>query len=203
MDPRLRPLYLWPTALFSVAAPEDLRLCERARAAILAERAVTPSMTRSNRGPTWHGPPDLAVRPDPLWRAVIAHIMGGVGAAAEAFVARAGAPMPPLRPTVQAWAMVLDPGGAVVVHDHADADWSVVWYVDAGDDPEGGELGFTDVRRVRSPVPGIDADPSLLQVRPSTGELLVFPGWLPHFVASYQGTRPRIAVAANVRYLRD
>lgn len=199
--PELQVASLWPTLVFSAEPGEPTFPRELLLRGILAERATSPGLVRSNRG-GWHSVPDLALRPDPVLRAAIAHLMGAVEAAAEAFVARVGVPLPVLRPRVQAWAMVLERGHHVILHDHAEADWSVAWYVDAGDDPASGTITFVDVRRVRSPIPGVDADPSHFTIRPRTGQILVFPGWLPHVVDPYAGERPRVVVSANVRYER-
>ena len=103
-----------------------------------------------------------------------------------------------------AWANVLRSGDYFTPHTHPDATWSGVLYVDAGDsgEPAGGFLSFRDPRG------GAGMNTSLLDPRdaagtihhyPHTGELLVFPSWLIHWVAPYTGKRPRISVAFNAR----
>ncbi|EEA04372.1 hypothetical protein BH160DRAFT_0274 [Burkholderia sp. H160] len=39
---------------------------------------------------------------------------------------------------------------------------------------------------------------STFMIRPRSGMLVVFPGWLQHYVHPYRGTRPRIIIASNV-----
>ena len=39
---------------------------------------------------------------------------------------------------------------------------------------------------------------STFTIRPRTGMLVVFPGYLQHYVHAYRGTRPRIAIACNL-----
>ena len=199
----MQRLDLWPTVLFSSGEGEDAGPRELVRRAILAEREATPGIVRANRG-GWHSVPDLALRADPVWQVAIARVMRAVGEASAALAASAGVALPPLRPRVQAWALVLGPGDGVILHDHAESDWSAVWYVDSGDGGAdgGGAIVFTDVRRVRSPLPGVEVAPSLCTVQPVDGQVLVFPGWLPHFVHPYGGTRPRVCVSANVIFER-
>ena len=35
-------------------------------------------------------------------------------------------------------------------------------------------------------------------VLPRTGRLVVFPGWLLHYVHAYRGQRPRVSISCNV-----
>jgi hypothetical protein len=108
---------LFPTPLFVYDVPnvEDMNceLGERLR----AEAQASPSVRRANVG-GWHSPPDLALRADPCYRAMLKMIVDHVGTT------------------------------------------------------------FT--------------------IRPRPGMLVVFPGWLQHYVHPYRGTRPRIAIACNV-----
>ena len=111
-----------------------------------------------------------------------------------------GLRVPPHGWSVQAWSIVLDPGGYNRVHDHASSHWSVAFYVDAGDpaSPLGGALSFIDPRRSALTIPGLDLDPATLDVFPQTGMLVIFPGYLQHMVHPYDGTRPRIVISANL-----
>jgi hypothetical protein len=111
--------------------------------------------------------------------------------------------LPPYRYAATAWAMVMRSGDYTTLHEHGDAHWSSVYYADAGDAdtetyPESGLLAFTDPKRSGLPVPQIDLFPSTFTIRPRTGTLVLFPGWLPHYVHSYRGTRPRVSVSCNV-----
>ena len=54
-----------------------------------------------------------------------------------------------------------------------------------------------DPRRGGRPIPGLESG-ATFTIRPRTGMLVVFPGWLQHYVHPYRGTRPRIAIACNV-----
>ena len=94
-------------------------------------------------------------------------------------------------------ANVLFDGGFNKVHDHGDFTWSGVYYVDvgeAGDDPNNGVLEFIDPRG------GVaEAMKKVVRIQPAPGGLVLFPGWLKHYVLPYRGSRPRISIAFNVR----
>jgi len=38
----------------------------------------------------------------------------------------------------------------------------------------------------------------MFDIAPRTGALVVFPGWLQHYVHAYVGDRPRICVSSNL-----
>ena len=102
------------------------------------------------------------------------------------------------------WATVTPAHGYSVIHDHSESHWSAVFWLDPGDadlaaHPDSGALTFLDPRRVPSAVGGATLHPSLFTVRPRAGTLVIFPGWLQHFVHPYAGSRPRVAVSANIR----
>lgn len=107
-----------------------------------------------------------------------------------------------------AWFHVTRRGGAKTLHNHPNASWSAVYYVDAGDESDAkersGYIQFYDPRAGA----GMYQDPgnmhwsrpfSLngLSIAPKTGQFLIFPSYLHHEVLSYWGERPRIVVAAN------
>lgn len=103
-----------------------------------------------------------------------------------------------------AWANLLRAGDYFTPHKHQDAAWSGVLYVDAGDSSEraGGFLSFQDPRPGAGMVSGLLARQDAADTvhhYPRTGELVVFPSWLVHWVVPYTGTKPRISVAFNAR----
>ena len=193
---------LFPTPLFVYDVPnaEDMNreLGERLR----TEAQVSPGVRHANVG-GWHSPPDLALRTDPCYRAMMKMIVDHVAATHSKIVsAMSIAPSPPWRFAAQAWAMVMRNGDYTIAHDHGEAHWSTSYYVDAGDadlerTPDSGALAVLDPRRSGRPIPGLESG-STFAIRPRTGMLVVFPGWLQHYVHPYRGTRPRIAIACNV-----
>ena len=173
-------------------------------AQLLAEEQAVPSWQRANVG-GWHSVPDLSQRPQPcypaLLRAVVEQVTGVVrGLAADMGIAD----VPAYRYGVTAWGMILRDGHYVTVHDHGDVHWSVAYYVDAGDssDDAGGLLVFGDPRAgagmVIGPSNRFDSA-STIEHRPRTGELLIFPSWLVHWVTPYASDHPRISVSFNSR----
>jgi uncharacterized protein (TIGR02466 family) len=202
---------LFATPLFVFELPELEIYNRELRAALLAEQKATPGVQRSNVG-GWHSVPDLSQRPDPAWRALMQRTVGCVDALV-AELAHQGEPatppppqpLPRFRYGVHGWAMILGHGDYVVLHEHGEAHWSTVYYVDAGDEEEAtagddpsGVLAFVDPRRGGRNVPGLELFPTTFTVRPRTGTLVVFPGWLQHYVHPYRGQRPRISVSCNL-----
>jgi uncharacterized protein (TIGR02466 family) len=193
-------LFATPVVAFTLDGMDahNRDLCQR----LVDERRHSPGRERSNVG-GWHSPPDLAQRPEPcyqaLFRAIVDQVAGHVARLAE----RAGLSAPRYRYGLHAWAMVMGDGDYTILHDHGDAHWSCVYYVDAGDadasaHPQSGLLAFVDPRRGGRPIPALDLFPSTFTVTPRTGQLVVFPGWLQHYVHSYRGARPRVSISANV-----
>jgi uncharacterized protein (TIGR02466 family) len=167
---------------------------------LLAEEQVVPSWHRANIG-GWHSVPDLSRRPEPCYQGLLRAVVDQVTGVVRALAADQGiADIPVFRYGVTAWGMVLRDGHYVAVHDHGDAHWSVAYYVDAGDDaPEpSGRLSFVDPRRSGRAIPDLMLFPSSFDLRPRTSALVIFPGWLQHFVHAYRGARPRICISCNL-----
>lgn len=115
------------------------------------------------------------------------------------------------------WANVNRKGDYNLPHNHPNADWSSVYYVDAGDKCDksssdraiagSGDLMFIDPRG--SIVDMGRANPkgktlydkmfgtSTTVLTPFTGLIVFFPSWLMHQVLKYDGETPRISVATN------
>ncbi len=185
-------LLIFPTRLttFTVdAAPLDAAL----RALVLERSTVVPTVARGERT-GWQSDDDF-FRWSTETRALGAHV-------AEAVLAAHGQPVGDV--ALFGWANLLTRGAYFNPHAHADAAWSGVYYVDAGDsDPAvGGVLMFRDPRAGAGMVIGegnaFDSATSY-QLTPRTGELVIFPAWLLHWVTPYQSDRPRISVSFNAR----
>ena len=107
--------------------------------------------------------------------------------------------------TVWAWANVLETGGYNLVHDHPRHGWSGVYYVVPGNNLSANELAgqieFIDPRNLvdAHPLPG-NPFAGEVRIKPEAGMMLMFPGWLKHYVHPYQGAEPRISISFNVRY---
>jgi uncharacterized protein (TIGR02466 family) len=101
------------------------------------------------------------------------------------------------------WANVNRDGHYNRAHSHGGVHWSGVYYVAAGN-PDGaiannGVLELIDPRHLSGAVspPGFRAGHSLV-VTPEPGLLVLFPGWLEHWVTPYRGTGERISIAFNL-----
>ena len=195
---------LFATPVFAFR-PNDVADLNRELSKLLIAEFESSSGVRRSNIAGWHSTPDLSLREEPcyqrLMRIVVDHVHEAIGQTARA---RGVALERGLRFAVHAWAMVMRDGDYTVIHDHAQAHWSVVYYVDRGDPapsarPDSGRLTLQDPRGALSNVPGLDLFPSQFSINPSDGLLVVFPGWLQHFVHPYRGTRPRISVSCNVR----
>ena len=111
------------------------------------------------------------------------------------------------------WANVSTAGHFHQQHVHLGCVWAAVLYLDDGYDGDanpalGGELVLTDPRmpaiRMNAPHLGLresDGKPQQIEflVRPRTGLLVIFPGWLLHAVRPFRGSGTRISAAFNLK----
>ena len=170
------------------------------RRVILEKEKTEASDNYANVG-GWHSVPDLSRRPEPCFRTLMRAVVDAVGNNVAALAAEAGIEeLPAYRYGVTAWAMVIRNGHYVITHDHGDVHWSVAYYVDAGDDmpAPSGRIAFLDPRRSGRTIPDVTLFPSTFDITPRTGALVIFPGWLQHYVHPYRGQRPRICVSCNL-----
>lgn len=115
------------------------------------------------------------------------------------------------------WANVSGRGASNQFHTHPGSMWSSVYYVDDGygGSPDRGLGGELEIEDPRAPMinmeapdlrfrPSSDAPPISheAQVRPASGLLLIFPGWLRHAVKPYLGDGVRISIAMNLTAIR-
>ncbi|MGE0153553.1 MAG: 2OG-Fe(II) oxygenase family protein [Reyranellaceae bacterium] len=104
---------------------------------------------------------------------------------------------------VNGWANVNRDGHYNRAHSHGGVHWSGVYYVAAGQPDQAvannGVLELIDPRGLGGVVaaPGFPAGHSLVVV-PEPGLLVLFPGWLQHWVTPYRGTGERISIAFNI-----
>jgi uncharacterized protein (TIGR02466 family) len=190
-------LFSTPIAVFDLPGMAEVN--REIAAILLAEERTVPSWERANVG-GWHSTPDLSRRSEPCFRQLIRAVVDQVGGNVAALAAEAGAAqLPPFRYAVTAWAMVMREGHYVMTHDHGDVHWSVAYYVDGGDElpAPSGRLAFLDPRRSGRTIPGLVL-PTTFDVAPRSSALVVFPGWLQHYVHAYRGQRPRICVSCNL-----
>jgi uncharacterized protein (TIGR02466 family) len=198
VDPSLAlPLFATPVAVFELPGMEEINreLAER----LVAESAVVASWKRANVG-GWHSAPDLSQRMDACYRILMRTIVDQIAHTVTAMAAELGQRAPAFRYGVTGWAMILRAGDYVMPHDHGDSHWSVAYYVDAGDEAPApsGQLAFLDPRRSGRAVPEVNLFPTTFELPAKTSSLVVFPGWLQHYVHPYRGQRPRICISCNI-----
>lgn len=196
-------LFATPVMVFKVDDVDELNRELATR--LLAESETRSGLRRSNTG-GWHSTPDLSQRPDECFQTLMRQVARHAQIVLHEVARARGQTLPvPYRVGLQGWAMVIGPGGYSVVHDHAHAHWSVVYYVDAGDadlaaHPQSGQLVLLDPRRAVADISGVDLFPTHFGIQPVTGMLVFFPGAIQHYVHPYRGTRPRVSISCNVRY---
>lgn len=193
-------LAMFPTPLVVLDLPAMDELNHELATLLLAEEQTIPSWQRANVG-GWHSVPDLSRRSQPCYRALMRIVVDQVSNNVAALAAAADvAQLPAFRYGVTAWGMILRDGHYVTTHDHGDVHWSVAYYVDAGDDapPPSGRLAFLDPRRSGRMIPEVPLFPSTFDLAPRTSALVIFPGWLQHYVHAYRGKRPRICISCNL-----
>ena len=176
---------------------------------ILDRQATTPSEDYANSG-GWHSPADLLEYPgeDIQWvRGIIAE---GVNS-----MVRATMQLPEVKNKqtipngafhVVAWANVSRSGNYHRIHNHPGSAWSGCYYVSSQTDKQSlaGALELYDPRPFAemTDVPGSPYGQRLL-VRPEPGLLVLFPGWMYHFVHPVVSEEPRISIAFNAIWKRS
>ncbi len=172
---------------------------------ILREEAKGAGLARSNVG-GWHSNTEFLA----LNEAAVGVLRGRIDGYLRtlcAAVARDREDPAACRFTLEGWANVLRDGQYHSLHSHPNAAWSGVYYVTANGHadaahPFSGKLELVDPR----PGAGLSySEGTNLYGRflldPVPGQMLVFPGWLQHFVHPYQGGGTRITVAFNATML--
>ena len=113
--------------------------------------------------------------------------------------------------SIDMWANVSPPGASNEAHVHPGVVWSAVYYVEDGyggsnDSALGGELALYDPRMpfvrmlpfdVRYRRPDGRAAESQTAIRPTAGQIVMFPPWLLHSVHPFRGQGERISIAMN------
>jgi uncharacterized protein (TIGR02466 family) len=198
----LATLFSTPVAMYE--HPELSSMNQEITAILVAESELVPSVARSNVG-GWHSPYNLHSRPEACFRKLAELVVARAQETGEAVAKNTGRNFPKLKAQPNMWAMVMRDGHYSSPHTHAGAHWASVYYPDAGDaetkeHPGSGVITFMDPRSGSFPMPGLDMTVGEFIVSPKTGQMLIFPGWLVHYVHPYRGRRPRVSIACNVTY---
>lgn len=194
----VKRLNLFPTPLIIDQLGDFEALNAELEEKILERMNADGGIKRSNVGGGWHSNTDLLNWGGPAAERVAQHALNL--ATANTTTGRGAE----LRWGMAAWANVNATGAGNAPHIHGGNYWSAVYYVKVGEG-EGGRLQLHDPRlpalRMHSPVLRFtDAGPELLlQIRPQSGQMLLFPAWLSHSVEAWEGSDHRISIAMNIR----
>ncbi len=193
------PLFATPLSMTDLSGMDEINRDLTAR--LVAESESVPSVHHSNVG-GWHSQ-NLAGRTEACYRELLQRIVTHVRETVQGLAQEKGQALPPMRIGVHAWAMVMRNGDYTMPHDHSEVHWATVYYPDAGDADEttasaSGLLALVDPRHGGRPMPGLDFVGTTFTVLPRTSRLVVFPGWLLHYVHAYRGTRPRVSISCNL-----
>lgn len=167
-------------------------------------RDASPGEAKSNRG-GWHSTGNLFA---PEHRQ-FPELRDAVTKALFAYIAEVFAYRGEISLALTGWTVINRPGDYNVPHNHAANLLSGALYLSVPEGMKGGAIVFQDprlnlnahetegTRRLNVKPPWMS--PSI-SVQPSTGEILVFPSWLNHWVEPYQCDDPealRIVVSFN------
>src|SRR5262245_5122523 len=183
------------------AAPVNAGL----RRIILAREQSDGGKSKSNAG-GWHSEESLLNWPEPE----IATLKGGIDGAVQRMCRlplREKTDSLRLAYSAAAWANVNRHGHYNSLHCHTGSHWSVVYYVDTGQEEPGHQ--FNGMLELRDPRPAAIHGrlPAFmfgrgLNVRPQPGLLVVFPAWIEHWVHPFFGSGERISIAVNIDVTR-
>jgi uncharacterized protein (TIGR02466 family) len=196
MAQRLLKLFATPVIVDDLDDTDGLN--RELEAAILERMSKHPGLKRSNVG-GWHSTNDFLRWTGEGGKRVALHAIQLANANTENLAGAA----PRVGWRVEGWANVSSPGNTNSNHIHGGAYWSVVYYVRAGEG-QGGNLLLNDPRMpaLRMHAPGLrfkDMGPDLVaSVTPKPGRMILFPSWLSHSVAPFEGAEQRISIAMNL-----
>ncbi|MCW5560083.1 MAG: 2OG-Fe(II) oxygenase family protein [Verrucomicrobiae bacterium] len=206
MDKQIIPAY--PSLIGRFRIPNAEEVNRELRALILAREKSEPNVQHANVG-GWHSGPDLlegshaSVVALKNW--IVEAVQHMIGTTLEHL--RAGGLNRSFNGTLQiyGWANVARNGNYHSLHNHPRSCWSGVYYVDTGDPsnaqhPNSGVIDLHDPRPFTEMtfVPG-EPYGQKYSIRPDPGTMLVFPGFLYHFVHPFFGKGERISIAFNTR----
>jgi uncharacterized protein (TIGR02466 family) len=166
---------------------------------IQAKMECAPGLNLSNIG-GWHSDGDLLRWPG----AAVETLADWVSQGCQQMIEQSRNPAfsISLKTSFSCWANVSGKGAYSSMHNHNPALFSGVYYVDPGEpaapQSKSGLIEFMDPRVLAGPVPSQAFHPPVL-LQPKAGMMLIFPGWLMHFVHPYQGSGQRISIAFNLR----
>jgi uncharacterized protein (TIGR02466 family) len=197
----LEPLFFSPLLTFQLPLANVLNA--RLRSEIGAIRRQSPGVQRSNQN-GWHSDDDFFDRKEPACRELIGHIVESVRQATGAispqfdFAKTGGAQF-------EGWINLSGKGAYNTPHDHPGWAWSGSYYVHVPEGAPGrsGSIELLDTRtntRVVS-IEGAACYMGKYTTQPKSGQLLLFPSYLRHWVYPNELDEERISIAFNARFV--
>jgi uncharacterized protein (TIGR02466 family) len=188
---------LFPIPLFRYRV-DQAGLNERLTTEIAKRRKAESGMSSTNRV-GWQSEHDFFLRKEP-GHASLARVIGEVIKATLQSIDPA-VDLASLQVRISGWVNVNPPGGYNGPHQHTNAVLSGVYYVDVprGPSKKGGAIEFLSPHPVRLLGGMINAPmfAERIYVQPAAGDLLIFPGQLPHWVHPNDSGKARVTVAFN------
>jgi uncharacterized protein (TIGR02466 family) len=198
----------FPTLVGMFRFPDSESVNRELSELVLARERTEPNVQHANVG-GWHSKPDLLEWPG----AAVQTLKGWMTEATNRMIGstleqmKAGGITRPFNGSLSmyAWANVSRRGNYHSLHNHPGSCWSGVYYVDTGGpaDPQHPAAGVIDLHDPRpftemTYVPG-EPYGQKYSIRPEPGMMLLFPGFLYHFVHPHFNDGNRISIAFNVR----
>lgn len=208
---QVQPIFSTPLLLFTLSQAEQLNA--EFAACIIKQEAASQAYA-DDEVVGWSSPHDLSMLhwAGPPLRTLFGTVIEVAKQVTE-YSERVCA-TPSIHPdwqVVEVWANVQRKGGSNASHPHPGSFWSGVYYVDVGDvgcrTENGGELQLYDPRgclpRMMAPylrysLPELHDAGRNISLIPTSGQCVLFPGWLFHAVNTYRGKAPRISIAFNL-----
>ena len=100
-------------------------------------------------------------------------------------------------PDLNYWTNINEPGARMVMHDHRLHHYVACYYIQGTDT---GELIWHNPMNVTQSCHPHSPFVSRYSYAPSDGDLVVWPGWMPHEIATNHSNRDRVNIAFNLRF---
>lgn len=198
-EQKLNLIFGTPVILTDLGVPDWNSALEEL---VLKRRKEHPGSNHSNRG-GWQSDMNLLSWGGEPARQLALEVLDVADAQSLDLI---GTPDTPHNWILEAWGNVNGAGDSNVPHAHFGSSgcfWSAVYYVKVPEG-EGGELVLEDPRgpmlhihapKMRFRNGGVQGK---AKIQPYAGLLVMFPSWMIHSVAPWEGTEYRISVALNV-----
>ena len=208
VPPQTQRLMLFPTHVVSTSWPDAREHIPALRESILARRSAVPIAPATLLG--WRSDNDMIDWGGESARELCDHVVRRADGTVHDKLQQ-GTKIR-FNWSAEMWTEVTERLGSIQVGSHPGAYLTALYVVDDGyggsaDPALGGELVFVDPRYpiVRMRTPDLrsrradgSADQHEVRLRPTTGQLLIFPSWLAHGLMPFHGTGPRIMICVNL-----